>query len=355
MKICVVGGNGNIGCSIVRQLITFGYEVTCFNRGLSGPVPDGAKIIRGDRYNRDEFERQMQAEKFDAAIDMFCFTREDALSSIRAFQGVRHFVNCSTVATYGHEFDSLPTTEKYPLRPVSDYGIKKAQADEAFLDAYRAEAFPATVLKPSLTYGPRYGLKRQIGYSLKWLDRIRKGMPIVVSGDGTTIQQFMHVDDAGLAFALVVGRTKCIGQTYNLVHREFTQWDAYYRTVMRVLGREVDMIGVPTADILALRDSGFLNTDDIPSRNSFFSADKLARDVPEFRQHISLEARIQQVIDVLDKECRIPNADKHDWEDRLIRAQLNIRTLKSLRNLKPWLKRHCPNVVYNYLRRNFST
>ena len=355
MKICVVGGNGNIGYSIARQLLAFGYEVTCFNRGLSGPAPDGAKTILGDRHHRDEFERLMQAEKFDAAIDMFCFTHEDALSSIRAFQGVRHFVNCSTVATYGREFDCLPTTEEYPLRPTSDYGVKKAQADQVFLDAYRTIGFPATIIKPSLTYGTRYGLPRQIGYSLVWLDRIRKGMPIVVSGDGTTIQQFMHVDDAGLAFALIVGKAKCIGQTYNLVHQGFTQWDSYYRTVMRVLGRDVNMVGVPAADIIALRDSGFLNTDDIPSHNSFFCADKLSRDVPEFVQHVSLEARIQQVIEALDKEGRIPNADNHDWEDRLIKAQLNVRTLKSLKNLKPWLKKYCPDPLYNYLRRNFST
>ncbi len=34
MKVCVVGGTGNISTSIVRILVEKGHEVVCFNRGL---------------------------------------------------------------------------------------------------------------------------------------------------------------------------------------------------------------------------------------------------------------------------------------------------------------------------------
>ena len=36
MKICVIGGTGNISTSIVSQLVKRGHDVYCFNRGLSG-------------------------------------------------------------------------------------------------------------------------------------------------------------------------------------------------------------------------------------------------------------------------------------------------------------------------------
>ena len=52
MKICVIGGTGNISRSIVVQLINQGHDVYCFNRGLSGKVPDGAHQITGDRNNK---------------------------------------------------------------------------------------------------------------------------------------------------------------------------------------------------------------------------------------------------------------------------------------------------------------
>ena len=105
MKIGIVGGTGNISQAIVRLLLKKGHQVVCFNRGQSAPMPEGARLIQGDRYNRAEFERLMQAEKFDAAIDMICFNAEDAASSVRAFRGVGWFVQTSTVCTYGIQYD----------------------------------------------------------------------------------------------------------------------------------------------------------------------------------------------------------------------------------------------------------
>ena len=80
MKICIVGGTGNISRSIVRRRLEQGHEVTCFNRGESRNLPSNVRLIQGDRHNRDDFEQKMQAEKFDAAIDMICFNAEDAPS-----------------------------------------------------------------------------------------------------------------------------------------------------------------------------------------------------------------------------------------------------------------------------------
>ena len=92
MKIGIVGGTGNISQPIVKLLLEQGHEVVVFNRGKRAEVPDGVRVIVGDRHNRADFEQKMQAEKFDAAIDMICFTAEDAASSVRAFRGVGWFV-----------------------------------------------------------------------------------------------------------------------------------------------------------------------------------------------------------------------------------------------------------------------
>ena len=141
MKVCVVGGTGNISTGIVRVLLEEGHEVVCFNRGLRGEPAQGTRVLLGDRReNPAAFEEAMQAERFDAAIDMICYNREHALSSIRAFRGVGHFIHCSTVCTYGIDYDWLPVTEDHPLRPISDYGRNKAEADAAYLEAfYRSE------------------------------------------------------------------------------------------------------------------------------------------------------------------------------------------------------------------------
>ena len=82
MKVCVIGGTGNISTPIVDRLLEQGHEVVCFNRGQSGQVPEDVRVITGDRKDREAFETAMQAESFDAAIDMICFDAEDARSSV---------------------------------------------------------------------------------------------------------------------------------------------------------------------------------------------------------------------------------------------------------------------------------
>ena len=324
MRICIVGGTGNISTSIVRVLLQQGHEVICYNRGKSGKVPAGVRVIQGDRSERPAFEAAMRKEHFDAAIDMIGFTRDDALSSIRAFTGVRQFVQCSTVCTFGIRYDWLPATEDHPLRPISDYGRHKVAADAAYLEAHYRDGFPVTIIKPSTTYGPRMGLLRQVAWEFSWVDRVRKGKPIVVCGDGNALHQFLYVDDAALAFAGVLGKERCIGQVYNMVRRGFTTWADYHRAAMRVIGREVELVGVPLETLAARNVPDFGICRDIFAHHIYYSAEKLFRDVPDFQPAVAIEKGIAHVLEAMDREGRVPNSDGIRWEDDLIAAQKRV-------------------------------
>lgn len=320
MKVVIVGGTGNISTSFVPLLLKQGHEVACFNRGQRSVLPKGARLIQGDRANEAEFERAMQREKFDAAIDMICFNDTQARSSIRAFRGVKHFVQCSTVCTYGVQYDYLPAREDHPLRPISDYGRNKVAADDVYLEAHAKEKFPVTIIKPSTTYGPQMGMLRQVAEEFGWIDRVRKGKPILVCDDGSARHQFLHVDDAAPGFVGVLGKAHCIGQTYILVRRDETTWAEYHRTAMRVLGREVELVGVPFKKLMEIDAKRFEICDQIFGHHLCYSGEKIAHDVAEFRPRISLEEGMRRVIEVMDREGRVPNSDLETWEDEIIRA-----------------------------------
>ena len=129
MKIGIVGGTGNISQPIVKLLLEKGHEVVCANRGEARPIHPDGRLVKIDRNDRSRFESLMQAEKFDAAIDMICFDAQDAASSIRAFRGVGWFVQTSTVCTYGIQYDYFPADETHPLRSITAYGRDKAAAE----------------------------------------------------------------------------------------------------------------------------------------------------------------------------------------------------------------------------------
>ena len=246
-RVVIVGGTGNISTSISRLLVEKGYDVTCFNRGKnkSEIIPDCVHLIQGDRMDRERFEKTMQDQHFDYAIDMICFNEEDAKSDIRAFRDVEQFVITSTTCTYGVRYDYLPVDEKHPLRPITDYGKGKAAADHAFMDAYEKSGFPVTIIKPSSTYGNQVGMVGNVGETNLWIDRVRKGKPLLLCGSGNTPHQLLHVDDAAKGYVGALGKKHCVGQAYNLVREGYIEWRDYYRTGMKVLGREVEMVCVP--------------------------------------------------------------------------------------------------------------
>lgn len=326
MKVCIIGGTGNISTAFVPLLLQGGHEVTLFNRGQhpGAVVPAGVHVLKGDRKERAAFEAAIQAGHFDAVIDMICFDAEDAQSTLRACRGVKHLVYCSTVCTYGVEYDWLPATEDHPLRPASDYGRGKVAADRVFLGAFHRDGFPVTIMKPSTTFGPQWNLLRQIAWEASWVDRVRQGKPILVCGDGRALHQWLHVNDAAPAFVFALGRERCIGQTYNVMKKEFGCWADYHRAAMKVIGREVELVGVPLATLLAAKVPNVGICESIFSYNTIYSPDRLMRDVPEFRPRLSLVEGIANVYEAMQRENRIPDCDKEPWEDRLIAAQRQV-------------------------------
>ena len=324
MKVCIVGGTGNISLPITKLLLELGHDVTVFNRGERGGVPEGAKLVVGDRKNREDFEAKMKAGRYDAAIDMICFNEEDALSDIRAFAGVSHFIQVSTVCTYGIDYDFLPVTEDHPLRPITDYGRNKVAADHSFLEAYHRDGFPVTIIKPSTTFGPKMGLLRQIAWDLSWIDRIDTGRPILILGEGFAPHQFLHVDDAALCFANVLGRTKCIGQIYNMVDSGFTMWRTWHETGMKIVGKDVELVGITLAQLDALDVPERRIAREIFANNCYYCNEKLLRDVPEFRPRLSLEEGMRDVYLKSKEAGRIPQSEQGGWEDKAIDRLTNL-------------------------------
>jgi nucleoside-diphosphate-sugar epimerase len=162
------------------------------------------------------------------------------------------------------------------------------------------------------------GLVRQIAWESTWIDRVRKGKPIAICGDGNALHQYLYVDDAAPAFCHVLGRGRCLGQVYNMTRRGYITWTDYHRTAMKVIGREVELVGIPMADLKQAQVPGYSICEDIFGNHCYYNSEKLFRDVPEFGPKVSLEDGIGRVLQALDAAGRIPNSDDENWEDELI-------------------------------------
>ncbi|MBA3468741.1 MAG: NAD-dependent epimerase/dehydratase family protein [Herpetosiphonaceae bacterium] len=324
MDVLVIGGTGTISRAIVQALLRRGHAVTLFNRGLRADQPPSeVRLLQGDRRDRPTFEAALQTQRFDVAIDMISFTAEDAASALRALRGrVGHFVHCSTVMTYGPPFTALYQDETAPLNGQHDggYGAGKVAADALLLSAYRDEDFPATIVKPSFTYGPGGTLLRQADLSSNWIDRLRKGQPLLSVGDGLNYFQFLPAPDAGAAFADLAGNPASLGQTYNLVHPEPLTWDAWLQAVAAALGVQAEIVHAPQDLLLAISDERYGHLPGNFGHTQVFSGARLASLLPDWRPRTPQREAIAATIAWMDQAGQIAASAADPLEDRIIQA-----------------------------------
>ena len=192
MKALLIGGTGLISSGIVKALQTRGASITVFNRGQTeNRFGTAIRQLTGDRNDFAAFERTVSAAgPWDVVIEMICFRPDQAESAVRAFRGrCGHFIFCSTVCTYGNTQTIVPTTEATPQRPHSTYGKDKVACEQRFLRAQADGRLNVTIFRPSHTYGPGGNIINNLGWAPTFVDRLRKGRPILVRGDGHGLWQ----------------------------------------------------------------------------------------------------------------------------------------------------------------------
>jgi len=323
MKILILGGTGLISTAITREFLAQGDEVTLYNRGQAeARFPDGAKRLYGDRNDFAAFEAQMtDAGHFDCVIDMICFTPEQAQSDLRAFRGrAGHFIFCSTVNVYTKPADHYPIREDARREPINDdYGTKKAQCEDIFLTAHSAD-FPVTIIRPGATYGEGGLIIHTFGWNTTFLDRLRKGKPVVVHGDGTALWTMCHIEDVGHAFVTAAGNIAAYGKAYHATGEEWMTWDRFHEIVAQGIGAPPPkLIHIPTdllGKIAPVRAGITVNNF---YGNNIFDNTAAKTDL-DLHYTVTWLEGVRRTVAWLDANHKIANSDDDPFDDRIIAA-----------------------------------
>jgi nucleoside-diphosphate-sugar epimerase len=325
MKILILGGTGNISRWFVPSLITKGHDVTLFNRGVRKvEFPGTHKTIIGDRTDYAAFENQMhEAGKFDCVIDMVGFEPEEARSAVRAFRGrVGQYIFCSTVDVFTKKPLAYPIREDGEINASQTfpYAYKKVQMEKILQDASSKDNFPLTIIRPAATYSEGWSpLVTCFGGASYHLDRLIKGKPVILHGDGNAIWVASHSEDVGRAFVGAIGNSKTIGKAYNVSGDELMTWHAMHRIVAEELkAPEPDFVHIPTSVLskLAPNDSEWC-VENFQFNNIFDNT--LAKQDLGFQYTVSYREGAKRCIRYLQDNNLIEDSSNHPFYDEIIR------------------------------------
>ncbi len=341
MRVLIIGGTGLISTAITRFLSARGADVLIYNRGQrEAEIPETVTRIMGDRRDYAAFEAQMDAlTPLDCVIDMVCYQPEEAESAVRAFGGqVDQYIFCSTVDVYTKPARHYPIRENAECCPARSfpYAFNKAQCESIILGAHQREAFTATVIRPAHTYGEGGGLIHSLGWRTYYLDRLRKGKPIIVHGDGTSLWSVCHRDDVGRAFVEAVGNPTSFGQAYHVTGEEWMTWDRYHQGVAEAMGApSPTLVHIPT-DLLGyiapqLAEWCVENF----QFNNIFDNTAARRDL-EFRYTIPWIEGARRTVQWLETHHRIEDESQFPAYDRILTAweKLTSDLAKELQGFK---------------------
>ena len=109
--------------------------------------------------------------------------------------GARSLVLASSCAVYGATSD-LPVAETAPTRPGSPYARSKLDAERLFRAARVHDGLRAGVLRFFNVYGPRQDPSSDYsGVIAIFLERLFRGLPCTIYGDGRQTRDFVFVAD----------------------------------------------------------------------------------------------------------------------------------------------------------------
>ncbi len=343
MRILIIGGTGLISTAIVEQLLERGDEVTLFNRGVTETRFAGAervRLLRGDRRDFPAFEAEMARHTFDAVIDMVAFAPAEADSLLRAFSGrARHIVVCSTVCVYGGPMTRLPASDDEPHRPVTSYGHNKSAIERTLLAANGRDGLATTVLRPSFTTGAGHTLAGAVMFDDTTLDRLRRGLPVIVHDDGRTPWAIAHVSDVARGFVAALLNPKAYGQAYHLTSDEHTTWDGVFQDMIEAAGSATRsaIVHIPTSWLADVAPRRAVGINFIYQYGSTFDNRKAARDLG-FRTTVPLVETFRRQIAWMESTGRVDRAEDDPFQDLLIQAYESHRrpAPDRLRDFNPW-------------------
>ncbi len=258
MRVLFIGGTGIISTASTQLAAARGIDLTLLTRGTRKlQLPAGVKTITADIDDPAAASRALASEHWDSVVDWVAFTPAHIERDLSLFRDhTKQFIFISSASAYQKPATHYLITESTPLaNPHWDYSRNKIACEDRLVRANREEGFPITIIRPSLTYGDTQVTLAVNSWEKSWtvVDRMLRGAPVIVPGDGSSLWVITHNSDFAKGLVGLLGNRQAIGHAFHITSDEVMTWDQWYRLVAEAAGVEPKLVHI-ASDFIAACD-----------------------------------------------------------------------------------------------------
>jgi len=235
----VTGGAGFIGSHLIDRLVERDVGIVVLDNFITGRIDHlrshldkpNFHLLKGDVRNKSDLRKALKnvGTVFHlAAIVSLDFSLENPLltnevnvsgtlnlldESLRA--DVESFINVSSCAIYGDPVYT-PIDEEHPVNPLSPYAASKFAAENYCQMYHTVYGLKTTSLRFFNVYGSRQTSGPYGGVISRFIERLKKGQPPLIFGDGEQTRDFLYIGDAIDAALSILSCTDCAGKAINV-------------------------------------------------------------------------------------------------------------------------------------------
>ncbi|MBU3112182.1 SDR family oxidoreductase [Clostridium lacusfryxellense] len=328
MKALFIGGTGTISNEVSKLTSKNGWELYILNRGnKSSKVPEGVKVLIADINNEVEVARLIKGIEFDVIADFIAFEPSQIQRDIRLFsKKTKQFIFISSASAYQKPLAFYKITESTPLsNPYWKYARDKIACEELLMSEYRNNSFPITIIRPSHTYGESnvpVAVQGEKGF-FQVIDRIRKGKPVIVPGDGNSLWTITHNTDFAKAFVGIMGNQASIGEAIHITSDESITWNKIYDLIGDALNVKVIKYHVSTDFLVKVQkdiEGGLIGD---KANTVVFDNSKIKRLVPEYVATTRFDQGVKKSIKYIlaHPQLQIEDEEFDKFCDNVIKSQ----------------------------------
>lgn len=266
-RCLVLGGSGFMGSHLVELLAERGWEVRGFSQSADDWRPATPSNVTWVTENfRDAKAVADAVEGCDYVYhlvgatnpassnrDVIFDAETNLIPSLRLLEAcvrakVRRIIFSSTGGQVYGAAGPSPISEDHPTEPRSSYGIIKLTT-EKYLELFRhLHGLDYTVLRVANCYGPRLPVTGEQGVVGSFLDRLYRGEPIEVWGDGAVTRDYVYVGDVAQAFLAALGQQSRF-KIFNIGTGVGTSLLELIALMERVTGRRAAIVKKPARPV----------------------------------------------------------------------------------------------------------